>query len=258
MSSKPSRRATIVDRLKKVLKPTRASTLPASSPSTPFVSDAVESRRTPAPRIYPLENKSEDNVARKWPFGRANKSSVSLTSSASLGQQPRRAKGARWYIPNETTIFPLPAPTHPAFHSQPISPISPISSSRGHTRRPSLSTSASSHGSSDLHTPKSAVESRPSQLWIPQSGAITPGYGQTTAYRDGNYFCPYDKEGREGPEFSPVSFSSGNGIGRSAEGVGTKPKKGLNLELRSHGWISKEVEAIEDGEMRRLTDLAFL
>ena len=60
------------------------------------------------------------------------------------------------------------------------------------------------------------------------------------------------------PVFSPVSISSGNAIGRGAEDVGIKSKKGLNMELRSHGWISKEVEAIEDPEMRRLTDLAFL
>lgn len=258
MSSKPTRRATIVDRLKKVLKPTRSNTLPARSSSSPSASKAVESQPAPASRMYPLENKSEGNVARKWSFAKSNK------SSTSLGQrpQPSRTKGGRWFIPNETTIFPLPAPTHPAFRSQPISPISPdspyqpispISPTQEHVRRPSLSTSASSHGTSDLHTPKSAIENRPPPLWIPKSDAITPGYDQTTAFGYGFSLSPYDMEARVGPEFSPAP--SGKLFRPS---VDTRHRKPSNLELRSPGWICKEVEAIQDEEMRRLTEMAFM
>ena len=60
-------------------------------------------------------------------------------------------------------------------------------------------------------------------------------------------------EARVGPEFSLAP--SGKSIGH---GGGTRHRKPSNLELRSPGWICKEVEAIQDEEMRRLTEMAFM
>jgi len=245
MSSKLSRRPTVVDRLKKLFKPTRSSTLPLPSKSSSPVSIATESQRAPTSRIYPLGNRSEGNIASKLSFTKTN------ASSASLGRRRRPAKGEKWYIPNETTIFPLPAPSHSALRSQPVSPITPT---LGRERRPSLSTSVSSHGTSDLHTPNSTIETRPPQSWIPNSGTISPEYNAKfpIVCRDGKYFNPYDdREAQgEGPE-------RGSAIGHGGEDADTKLEKVSDLGLRSLGWIGNEVEAIQDEEMRRLASVAF-
>ena len=276
MSSRPSRRPTIVDRLKKLFKPTRPATVPTQLP------EAVESQRAPTSpksRLYPLGNRSEGNIAHKWSLS----TKTNNKSSVSLGQLPTPAKGAKWYIPNETTLFPLPAPGHSALRSQPVSPITP---SQGRARYPSLSTSVSSHGTSDLHTPNSTLESRPPQqlhLWIPEPkpkpGIITtpgfddPGFPTAAAYRDrdgdrngdgdgegdGIYLNPYndrdgndgegdsdrgDREAREGPDSAPATKLGNLGLRK--------------LELRSSVWIRNEVESIHDEEMKRLASLAFL
>ena len=262
MSSNRPRRPSIFDRLVKVLKPTK----PPLSPSSSSQSDvfmAVKAQRAPAPRIFSLQNKSERNIARKRSFAKSNASSASL----GLVQSPAAA-AQPWYIPNETTIFPLPAPHHPAFRSQPKTP---ATSSHGHERRPSLSPSARSHATSDLHTPNSPVASRPQlTLWIPESGTVRPGHEQKipTGCRDGMYFdLPGgDGEDGEGPASAPVS--SGDAVGRGAgcdepnEGDRvTEPEKILGflpLELRSSFWIQNEVAGIQDEEIKRLATLAFL
>jgi hypothetical protein len=125
-------------------------------------------------------------------------------------------------------------------------------------RQPSLSTSVSSHGTSDLHTPNSTVENRP-QIWVPMSGTIIPSdeHKSPTAGRDGRFFDPDgDREAGEGPE--SASASSGHALGRGEEVVETKLEKIPHLELRSPGWIQNEIAGIEDEEMRRLASLAFL
>jgi hypothetical protein len=260
MSSKLSRRRTVVDRVKKLFKPTRSPTLPLPAKPSPHVSMAPEFQHAPAPRIFPLGNRSEGNIACELSRTNTNASSkTNASSSLSLGQRPRPTKGGKWYIPNETTIFPLPAPNHSAIRSQPLPPTSP---SQGRERAPSLSTSTSSHGTgtSDLHTPNSSVENRQPQLWIPDSGTITPAcYPKSpVAYRDGTYFTRYDDGGetREKPELAAAS--RGSEIGHNDKAVDTNLGRVPGLELRSPGWIWNEVEAIEDGEMKRLAEVAFL
>ena len=251
MNSKRSRRPTIVDRLRKLFKSPKSSATP---PSSPFSSVADQAQIAPASRMYSLGNRSEGNTAHKWSFAKRN------ASSASIGRQPRQAKGAEWYIPNETTIFPLPAPRHPALRSHPASPITPA---RAHVRRPSLSMSASSHGTSDLHTPSSTVESQP-QLWIPKSGTIVPSYEQKlpTPCRDGiffDHFDPYDAEAAgDGPESARDPSGIATGIATGEEDAFKTPENAPTLDLRSSIWIRNEVAGIQDDEMRRLASLAFL
>ena len=151
MSSNRPRRPSIFDRLVKVLKPTKPPLPPSPSPQSD-VFMVVKAQRAPAPRIFLLQNKSERNIAHKRSFAKSN------ASSASLNLIQSAAAAQPWYIPHEATIFPLPASHHPALRSQPKTP---AISSHGHERRPSMSTSALPHATSDLHTPNSLVASQP-------------------------------------------------------------------------------------------------
>ena len=275
MSSNRPRRLTLVDRLVKVLKPTKSSLPPSSSPLSRLdVPVAVKDQGAPPPRIFSLPNKSDRIIRHKRSFAFAQTNA----SSASVGHLQPPGNGTQpWYIPNEATIFPLPAPRHPAFRSQSKTPAT--SSSHGHERRPSL-TSGLSHATSDLHTP--IVARRPRlTLWIPEPGTVSPGreQGFPTGCRDGIYFDlpDGDSEDREGPasalggvtaDRSVASNDASDGVSDDAseyssdeEDVDTKPEKVpplLPLELRSSFWIQNEVAGIQDEEMRRLATLAFL
>ena len=256
----------MLDRLVKVFKPTKSPLPPSPSPQS-YVPVVVKAQRDlPPPRIFSLQTKSERNIAlkHKRSFAKSN------ASSASLGRLDSPAEAAQpWYIPNETTIFPLPAPRHPAYHPQPATP---ATSSHGHghglERRPSLSASAFSHATSDLHTPHSPVATArppPLALWIPEPGTVSPGCEQKfpTGRRDGMYFdLPDGEEDGEGPE--SASVLSGDAVGaecNESSGEADEPEKVpalLPLELRSSFWIRNEVDGIQDDEMRRLATLAFL
>ena len=285
------RRLTIVDRLVKFLKPPKSSMpSPSVSPASPsHVFVAVKAQRVPAPRLYSLDNRSERNITNKRSFAKANASTISL------GLPSRQSNAAQaWYIPDETTIFPLPAARHPAFRPPPLptptpTPATPAPAPAPATqpahhvrvRPPSLSVSASSHTTSYLHTPNSATvdgETRPQLgLWIPEPGTIDQEYAQKfpTGCRDGVYFDLSDREEEEGEGSEAAVAPSASGedvdidhvplygeaspieyeyVSRMSDEPPTLPP----LELRSSVWIQNELAGIQDGEMRRLAALAFL
>jgi hypothetical protein len=274
MTPNRPRRLTIVDRLVKFLKPPKSSMpSPSPSPSSPsHVFVAVKAQRAPAPRLYSLENRSERNITNKRSFAKAN------ASTASLGLPSRQSNAAQaWYIPDETTIFPLPAARHPAFRPLPPIPTTPSPATPAHVRvrPPSLSVSASSHTTSYLHTPNSATvdgETRPQlALWIPEPGTIDQEHEQKfpTGCRDGVYFDLSDREEGEGEGSEAAPSASGEDIDHAppygeaspieyVSRMSDEPPTLPPLELRSSVWIQNELAGIQDGEMRRLAALAFL
>jgi hypothetical protein len=117
-----------------------------------------------------------------------------------------------------------------------------------------LSISASSHGTSDLHSPQSTVDRRPPELtlWIPTSGTTHPNDKQRllTGCRDGVYFDLTDKEDGEVGEravSAPVTGADTIGGGAVCDEPNGSPAKVINdfsPELPLSMWIRNEVAGI--------------